>query len=91
MSRLISLAVAGIYISIAYFCGEAFEAFTVVLGISLIVGLSCIWFGDELGGMLGYMGHASISSTTPGNVVRFIGWIILLFLPVLSFLLKRTI
>jgi len=90
-SRLLSLVVAGIYILIAYFGGRAVEGFTGILGISLILGLLCIWFGDELGGMVGYLGHGRITSRTPGEIVRFVGWLLLALLPIIGYILHKSI
>jgi hypothetical protein len=89
IQRLVSILVTGIYLLIAYFGGKNVAGFRDILGISLVLGLPCIWFGDELGGMVGYLGHARITSTTPGSVVRFVGWLLLLFLPVLGYILSK--
>lgn len=91
ISRILSLLVAGIYILIAYFGGKAVEGFRGALGIAFLLGLPCIWFAEQLGEMVGYLGHARISSTTPGGFVKFIGWLILIFLPVLAFMLQKHI
>jgi len=96
-SRLLSLLIAGLYLLvllITYLKGgfdeePQGESIKVLLGILgwLFLSLGCIWFGDELGGMLGYLGHGRINSTTPGCLVRFMGWV-LLFLPVILVLVK---
>ena len=91
-SRLLSLVVAGIYILIACFGGKVVEGFAGVLGISLVLGLPCIWFGDELGGMVwGRLGNAQITSRTPGAVVRFVGWLLLVLLPIIGYILHKSI
>jgi len=90
--KILSLVIAGIYILIAYFGGKAVEGFTGILGISLLLGLLCIWFGDELGGMVGgYLGHGRITSPTPGVVVRFVGWLLLVLLPIIGYILHKSI
>ena len=91
ISRLLSLVIAGIYILIAYLGSKAVQGFTGVLGIALLLGLACIWFGDELGGMCGYLGHARITSTTPGGFVRFVGWLFLVLLPIIAYILHKSI
>jgi hypothetical protein len=91
-SRLFSLILACVYLAIADLWGDAVEGFTGVLGVALVVGLACIWFGDELGDMLGGMlGHAPISSTTPGNFVKFVGWLLLVCLPVIAIILEKCV
>ncbi len=90
LSRLISLFVTIIYLLIAYLGGEKVAGIRGILYLSLILGLPCIWFGDELGGMVGgYLGHAQITSQTPGSIVRFVGWLLLFLLPVLVFILHK--
>ena len=92
ISRLLSLIVAGLYLSvqlIAYLIGE-FEGETQgesvksFLGLSawLLLALSCIWFGDEMGNYMGWIGHARVTSLSPGSLVKFMGWVLLL-LPIL--------
>ncbi|MGA1790198.1 MAG: hypothetical protein ACMUIM_01830 [bacterium] len=47
-----------------------------------------IWFSDMLGGYTGIgLGHVPITRTTPGCFVAFGGWL-LLFLPVIMFLMS---
>lgn len=91
MSRLVSLVISGIYVIVIWFGGESFKDVKGIMAQALIVGMLCIWFGDELGDMLGYLGHAQITSTTPGGCIRFIGWVILLLLPVIAFALQRIL
>lgn len=90
ISRLVSLLVTCIYVLIAYWGGKSVEGFKNTLGISLVLGIPCIWFGDELGEMVGgRLGHARITSSTPGCVVSFVGWLLLLFLPILGYILHK--
>ena len=89
ISRLLSLLVAGIYVLIAYFGGPKVAGFTSLLGAAFVLGLPCIWFGDALGSMLGPMGHGRIDTRTPEAVVRFLGWLLLLFLPILGYILCK--
>jgi hypothetical protein len=51
----------------------------------LILPLSCIWFSDALGGWTGFSraGGPRITQTSPGCLVAFVGWILLL-LPIIA-------
>jgi len=42
------------------------------------LALAFIWFGDEIGGFTGMTGRGAITATTPGCMVRAVGWIILI-------------
>jgi hypothetical protein len=81
MGQLISLAVVVGYGVFAYLAGGT----SLVLKIVgwLIVGLACIWFGDELGSLTGFrlIRMINISEKTPGAFVRLIGWLILILVP----------
>lgn len=80
-SRLISGIIGLVYLVGAYLAFDGETAFKV--GIFLILPLACIWFSDAMGGYTGVgMGRGAITSTTPGCLVAFGGWL-LLFLPVI--------
>ena len=51
--------------------------------VSLIIALACIWFGDALGGLTGFSAvrMINLSGKTPGSLVSFVGWLILIFVP----------
>lgn len=77
--RVISGVIAAMYLLVAYFTGGG-KALLQVTGF-LVLPLACIWFSDEMGGYTGIaMGRGEITSTTPGCLVTFGGWL-LLFLP----------
>ena len=87
-----SAVFAVIYILMASFGGKSFGSFTVVLGVALLLGLACIWFGDVLGGMqIGYEWNLQFSSMTPGSFVRFVGWLLLVPLPIAALILQRLV
>lgn len=78
--KTISLVVALIYLLISISGGG--EAFLLTLAF-LILPLGLIWFGDSAGGYIGMVkGPIMVNQTTPGGVLRFIGWVIL-FLPII--------
>ncbi|MFC1451825.1 hypothetical protein ACFLSJ_00600 [Verrucomicrobiota bacterium] len=77
LSGIIALA----YLIGAYFTADAETMWKV--GLFLILPLACIWFSDAMGGYTGVgLGRGAITSTTPGYLVAFGGWLLLL-LPVI--------
>ena len=88
-SRWLSLSIAIIYILLFGFglvhSGEYKEmpavkifegAYGIIMWLAISVG--CIWFGDELGeGMTGAH-YGLVSSTSPGWLVKLMGWILLM-------------
>ena len=81
MGRLISLIIALLYLLIAFF-SQGGVGFLKMLSF-VMFALMLIWFGDEVGsyiGPTGGIGSIHTTQTSPGPVVRFMGWVIL-FLP----------
>ena len=80
-SRISSLAVAVVYLLVAYYSGGSWLMLK-ILGL-LIVALACIWFGDSLGSLTGFsvLRMIDISEKTPGSLVSFVGWLILIVVP----------
>jgi hypothetical protein len=93
LSKWISLFIAALYI-IAFVClfltgiehehasrQEAFERLFWIVGFMFLwlgVSLGCIWWSDELAeGLIGAK-CGLISSTSPGWLVKIVGWILLL-------------
>ncbi len=76
-SRIISSIIAVGYLISAY-SGGAWKS-VVQVGIFLVLPLSCIWFGDAMGGYTGAnFGRGAITGTSPGCMVAFGGWLLLL-------------
>ena len=48
-----------------------------ILG-ALAIALGLIWHGDELGDYVGSTGRGNITQRTPGFMVKFFGWTMLL-------------
>lgn len=81
-SRVLSSIVAMAYLVFAYF-GGGWEL-TLRVGTFLILPLACIWFSEAMGSYTGIgFGRGAITSTTPGCVVAFGGWLVL-FLPMIA-------
>ena len=67
-----------IYIIIGYIIGGSEAALEITLKF-LPVPLILIWFGDAIGMITGFVGlRPPITRTSPGYLVKILGWIILL-------------
>ena len=86
MSRLFSLVLSAAYLVAALLLGSGEDAL-MVLGF-VLVSLACIWFGDELGDFTGWTDEGRITARTPGGMVRFVGWLLLL-LPAAAFAIQH--
>ena len=80
ISKALSAVVATVYLVAAAMSGEA-EVF-VMVAISLLLPLACIWFGEEIGGLTGVVRGHLVTSESPGCLVAAGGWLLLL-LPVI--------
>ena len=75
-NRLLSGAVAAIYVIAALMTASAEQAFLALLFV--LFPLACIWFGDAMGGFTGPAGTIGITAPSPGVFVRILGWVVLL-------------
>ena len=75
-NRILSGILAIIYLGVSGYFGGGGAALKVAAGLTL--PLTCIWFGDELGSYVGGMRGQAITTETPGCLVRFGGWLIML-------------
>ena len=75
ISRILSAIISLAYLAIAYFAGGGGAALR--CGIFLVLPLACIWFSEEMGSFTGVMRGQAITSTTPGCLVAFGGWLFL--------------
>jgi len=78
-SHLLSGGVALFYFSIATIFGGAEDAIKTLL--FLILPLACIWFSDAMGNYTGNLifPRPPITEKSPGIMVAFMGWVLLLF------------
>jgi hypothetical protein len=77
LNRILSLIIAVGYIIAAILTSQSGNVVIVVAGI--IFALALIWFGDEIGGFTGLSGSGiSITRTSPGCAIIFLGWVFLL-------------
>ena len=77
LNRILSLIIAVGCIITAILTSQFGNVVIVVAWI--IFALALIWFGDEIGGYTGLSGSGiSITRTSPGCAIVFLGWIFLL-------------
>ena len=77
MAKIISLLIALVYLIVAFISGGS-ETLLQIL-VFLLLPLGVIWFGDELGGYTGRLIRLHyVVSSSPGYLVRFMGWVLLL-------------
>ncbi len=55
----------------------------------LLVPLAFIWFPEEIGSLTGYFRTGYVNVQTPAVMVSFIGWLFLVGLPVLIYLVRK--
>ena len=83
LSRSLSLAVALGYTVIGFHVNGIEGA--MVFALVLLPPLACIWFSDDMGRYMGSnFGDPAINRTTPGCVVAFGGWLLLVVIGVLG-------
>jgi len=87
-NRLISGCVAVLWLGALAVVGLG----TFLKGIlALLLPLACIWFPDELGSMTtslpSLLSGMPITRTSPGSVVRVVGWVLLLTLTILPIII----
>ncbi len=84
--KLLSLVVASAYLALAF----SFKSGALVghFVVCLVPALALIWFPEQLGSFTGWYSHGcEVKSETPAILVSIMGWIFLLGLPVLAYLL----
>ncbi|HEY5913502.1 MAG TPA: hypothetical protein VJA21_23185 [Verrucomicrobiae bacterium] len=85
--RILSLVIAVVYAIVATSVGglSYWE-----WSLTLLLPLAFIWFPQEIGSLTGYYKTGYVNVQTPGAFVAFLGWFILVGLPILAFVLTRT-
>jgi len=88
-SKILSGIIALAYLVGTYIATDADTMWKV--GLFLILPLACIWFSDAMGGYTGVgMGRGAITSTTPGCLVAFGGWLLLLLPLIIAIVMSLT-
>lgn len=75
-AKVFALTIACFYLVVAFFLGGA-ELFSKVL-LFLIFPVGFILFSEEVGGYTGILTRVPITKTSPGPLIAFMGWILLL-------------
>ena len=86
LAKLFALGLALSYAILAvHFGGVAYWKWS----LGLLLPLAFIWFPEEIGSLTGYYKTGYVNTQTPGAIIAFLGWAILLGLPIIAFLLRR--
>ena len=59
--------------------------------LGLLLPLAFIWFPEEIGNLTGYYKSGYVNVQTPGVMISFLGWFLLVGVPVLLYLLRKRI
>jgi hypothetical protein len=86
--KILSLVIALVYIALIIVNLGAKTAFSAC--IVLLLPLALIWFPDELGSMMGYVGRGNIDTETPSIVVSILGWFFLIGMPLILYFIFRS-
>ena len=80
MDRKISIVLAVAFIAYALYLGP--PALTLVAVCYMVLPMAAIWFGNELGSQSGHwLGRCYIDRSSPGIMVKILGWILLCLAP----------
>lgn len=55
----------------------------------VLLPLSFIWFPEAIGNLTGYFDSGYVNTRTPGAIISFLGWLFLVGLPDLLYLLSK--
>ncbi len=58
--------------------------------LGLLLPLAMIWFPEEIGNLTGFYDSGYVNTRTPGAIISFLGWLILLGLPAVIWLLRKV-
>ncbi len=83
--RIASALVAFIYLAVAFMNGGVEAVFVWIL--LLISPMVCIWWSDGLGNFTGTVRGRVIDVKTPGCLIAFFGWLLLLLPAILEAIL----
>jgi hypothetical protein len=86
IGKIVSLAIAITYAAVAMGVGGVGYW---KWALTLLLPLAFIWFPEEIGELTGYYKTGYVNVQTPGAIVAFLGWFILVGLPVLLFLFLK--
>ncbi len=85
IGKILGLLIAGIYALVAFWYGGVNG---VKWSAGLLLPLAAIWFPEEIGSLTGYFRTGYVNVQTPAFIIAFIGWLFLLGLPAIAYLLR---
>ena len=88
VNRGLSLLIALLYLAAAY--SERGGAGMLKLAMFLLLPLACIWFPEALGQYGGTIRGQAMTSATPGFLVCAGGWLVLVGIPILVYVLQAA-
>ena len=89
IGKLLSLIIALVYVVLLIVNQSAKAAFEG--SAVLLLPLALIWFPDELGTMMGYVGGSgNINTETPPILVSIMGWFLLVGMPLILYFIWRS-
>jgi hypothetical protein len=88
ISRAASLLVVALYVCLAAF-GELPKGMERMLGLAFLLGLPLIWFPEPIGSVIINPQDRPAPLETPPVLVAFMGWVLLLVVPIVVAFLSR--
>lgn len=90
MAKIIAVIIAIGYITALVISEGILTENTFTGGISILFSLTLILFPEGFGNFTGYVGRgASIDKKTPPFMISAVGWLLLIGLPLISYLLYQ--
>ena len=86
INRGLSLLVFLTYATGAYYSGGV--GITIKVAAALLLPMACIWFSEPLGEYTGFIRGQAITASTPAFLVCAGGWLILVGIPLLGYLVS---
>ena len=86
IGKILSLVIA---IGYVVFATAVFGIYGLKCSAGLLCPLAFIWFPEEIGNITGYYKTGYVNVQTPAIIISFIGWFILVGLPIILFCVKK--
>jgi len=86
LGKVLSLLVAIAYAVLAFRSGGVHALGYVAV---LLLPLALIWFPEDIGELTGFFKTGYVNVQTPAIIISFIGWFLLVGLPIILICIKR--